>query len=129
MRDAKPFARGVDEFSFKIGFGREADAVHQTVQDAIFFLQVGEKPRELIVLRDIAHEAGGAGKLCDQIFGFEGQALILVGDGEAPAGLLEFLRDGPSDAAFVGQAEDYGGFLRVGHIFLSRRQYCTCNCF
>src|SRR5258708_12574373 len=43
---------------------------------------------------------------------------MLIRDGQGPAGLLEFLRYGPGYAALVGQAEDYGGFLRFGHISL-----------
>jgi len=48
------------------GSGSVADTVHQArVGTPIFFFQIGKEPRELIVLRYVAHEAVGARKIGD----------------------------------------------------------------
>jgi hypothetical protein len=40
---------------------------------------------------------------------------------------MEFLRDGPRDAALVGEAEDYGGLLCVGHFSGSSELFCGAH--
>jgi hypothetical protein len=82
--------------------------VHQDIQLAVLFLEGGEEPIDLGVLRYVALIRFGAGQLLDHVLGFELQPLILVGDQQPCAGLVQLLGDAPRNTAFVGYAEDNG---------------------
>src|SRR5258708_33942629 len=123
MRDAKSSARGVDELALQVALGGESDAVHQPVQHAVARLQLLEEPRDLFILRDVAHETRGPGKLGDEIFRFELEAFVLISDSQAPARLLQLLRDGPGDPAFVCPAKYHCCLLRLRHSLALQNAY------
>src|SRR6266513_60484 len=115
MRDAKAFARSVEKGIFQLFRRSKPHAVNQAVQHAVARLQLIEQSRDLIVFRDVAHEPRGARHLGDQVPGFELEPFVLIGNRQPPAGLVQFLGDGPRDAALVGQSEDDRCFLRLAH--------------
>ena len=108
MRDAKAFARGVDEVSFQFVGGSVGDGVHQRVQLAVALFERGEEAVDFFVFADVAHVSFGAGQREDEILGFLLQALVLVGDGQLHAGGVQSLGDRPGDGALVGDSEDDG---------------------
>jgi len=57
----------------------------------------------------------GSRKLGDEIFRFEREAFVLISDRQAPARLLQFLRNGPGDAAFIRKPENHRCLLRIAH--------------
>ena len=119
MGDAEAFAAGVDEFAAQIGSGGEGDGVDEDVELAVLLLERGKEGVDLAVDGDVALEAGGAGKLVDEVLGFELHALVLVADGQGGAGCVEFLGDAPGDGTLVGQPEDHGRFAcQIDHAFV-----------
>src|SRR6266446_1203961 len=115
VRDAKSFARGVEELALQFLRGRESHAVHDAVQHAVSRFQFLKELGDLLVRRDVAHETRGTWQIGDQILRFLLEPLVLVGNRQPPAGLVQFLRNGPRDAALVGEAEDHCRLLRVAH--------------
>src|SRR6266851_1493089 len=115
MRDAKTFARSVQERIFQLFRRSKPHAVHQAVQHAVSRLQFVEQSRDLIVFRHVAHESSGARHFGDQIPGFELEALVLIGNRQPPAGFVQFFRDSPRDAALVREAENHCCLLRIAH--------------
>ncbi len=80
--------------------------MHQGVELAVALPELGEELGDFFVARNVAAKGLGAGEFGDQRLRVFFEPLVLVGDGELGAGLLELLRDSPGDAALVGQAED-----------------------
>jgi hypothetical protein len=106
QRDAKAFARGVDEVSFEFVGGSVGDGMHQRVQLAVALFECDEEAVDFFVFADVAHVGFRAGEGENQVFGFLLQALVLVGDGELHAGGVQSLSDRPGDRAFIGDSED-----------------------
>ena len=108
-RDAEAFAAGVHKLALQLFGGRERDAVHQGVKLAVTRLELLEQLRDLLVAADVALERLRIGQRRDQVIGFLLQPLVLIGDGQLRARQLHLLRDGPRDAALVGDAKHHHG--------------------
>src|SRR5581483_6656481 len=80
--------------------------VHQRVQLTVALAELGEELVNFRIVRDVALEGLRVGKIGDEIAGLLREALVLVSDGQLRAGLLQFLRYSPGDAALVGDSED-----------------------
>ena len=51
----------------------------------------------------------------DQIFGFLLQPLVLIRNRQPPSRFVQFLRNGPRDAALVRQAKNHRRLLSFAH--------------
>ena len=109
-RDAEAFAAGIDELAAKIGGGGKGYGVDEDVELAVLVFERGKEGVDFAVDGDVALETGGAGKLLDEVLGFELHALVLVADGQGGSGCVEFLGDAPGDGTLVGEPEDHGRF-------------------
>ena len=97
--------------------GRESDGVDEDVELAIDVFELLEDGVDVRVDGDVAAEGFGAGEIRGELFGFALETLALIADGKGGAGFGELLGDGPSDAAFVGEAEDDGDFaFEIDHV-------------
>jgi hypothetical protein len=90
---------------------REGDAVEEEVDPVGPFGDLAEKALDLLVGGDVAGEnrrlgAEGGGQFLDVFL----QPLALVIEDQFGARLMPGLRDGPGDAALVGDAENNTGF-------------------
>ncbi len=95
---------------------RERRAVYQEIEPAELTLDFGEDLRDLRIVGHIAGEDEGigqaGGELADVLF----ETLALVRDREARAGGRRGLRDGPTDRALVGHADDEAGLaVEISH--------------
>ena len=105
---AEPFARCTYKISLEFFGGRVSHAVHEDVQLSITFLEFREDLLDVLVLGNITHEGFGAGQRQNQVFGLLLETLVLVGDRQLSAGLMQSLGDRPGNASFVGDSEDDG---------------------
>src|SRR6266496_1873637 len=108
VRYTKAFAGSAYEISLEFFCWRESHAVYQHVQFPVAFFELCEDPFNVLVFRNIAHEGFGAGKGQNQVFGFLLETLVLVGDRQLSARLMQSLSDRPGNASFVGDSEDDG---------------------
>src|SRR5579871_5572705 len=106
MGDAEAFAAGIDKFSFQFSWGGESNTVHENVQLAVTLFELRECSGDFFVPGDVAHETLGTWERIDQVFGFLGEALVLVGQPEVHAGGVQALRDGPGDGSLVRDSKD-----------------------
>ena len=83
-----------------------------------------EQASDLGVIGNVALEALRAGQRFDQVLGLQRQPLVLVGEGQARTGRVQLLRDGPGDAALVGDSEDNRGtsFEQMAYVIRSPRE-------
>ena len=76
------------------------------MQFAVTLLELHEQPVNGCIVGHIAHEAFGARQGSDQILGFQFQTLVLVGDDDFGACVMQSLRNRPRDRALVGDSEN-----------------------
>src|ERR1700758_1532382 len=110
----------MQKLSCQFSCGGESNTVHKDVELAITLFELCKRAGDFFILGDVAHEALSSGKRIDQIFGFLGEALVLVRQGQVHAGGVQALRDRPGNRSFVGNAKDDGvpAFEVVGHVGL-----------
>ena len=78
------------------------------MQRSVARLQRFEQLRDFFIAGDIALKCLRARQAEDHVPGFLRQPLVLIGDRELPARRVQLLRNGPGDAALVGNAEHDG---------------------
>jgi len=67
---------------------------------------LGKRPRDILVLGNVTHEALGPRKRRDQILGFFRETLVLIGDGEVHSGGVQALGNRPGNRTLVGHSKD-----------------------
>ena len=106
MRNAETLARGGYKLSLQFVGGSKSHAVYQNIQLPVTLLEFLEEPGNLGVIGNVAHKSLSPRERSNQIPSFLLQSLVLIGDGELGAGIVQALRDRPGNAAFVRYSED-----------------------
>src|SRR5271165_3448611 len=83
--NAEGFTAGLGEVVLQRLGGSVGDAVDEGVELAVFRFQLGEERGDLVVVGDVALEAGGVGQGGDHVVGFLLEALVLIGYGQGRA--------------------------------------------